>query len=62
MKYEEAINQLEDIVRKMEGDELDIDALGTQLKKANELIKCCRDKLTKSSNEITKILSEEQKK
>lgn len=62
MKYEEAIKELESIVSKMENDELDIDALGSQLKRANELIKLCHDKLTKSSEEITKILSEEQKK
>lgn len=62
MKYEEAIKQLENIVSKMENDELDIDVLGEQLKKANELIKLCNDKLTKTSEEITKILSDEQKK
>ena len=37
MKYEEAMRQLEDIVRKMENDELDIDSLAEQLKKAQEL-------------------------
>ena len=48
MKYEEAIKELETIVRKMENDELDIDTLGEQLKRAQTLIKLCRGKLTKT--------------
>ena len=39
MKYEEAVRQLEDIVRKMENDELDIDTLSEQLKTAQKLLK-----------------------
>ena len=58
MKYEEALNQLETIVRKMEQGEYDIDELTEQLKKAQQLIKLCRDKLTKTDEEIKKILAE----
>ena len=59
MKYEEALRQLEDIVEKMENDELDIDQLSDQLKKAKKLVKRCKDKLTKTDAEIRKLLSEE---
>lgn len=59
MKYEEALRQLEDIVEKMENDELDIDQLSDQLKKAKKLVKHCKDKLTKTDAEIRKLLSEE---
>ena len=41
-KYEEAVEQLEQIVRKMENDELDIDSLTDELRKAQELIKLCK--------------------
>lgn len=58
MKYEEALNQLETIVRKMEQGEYDIDELTEQLKKAQQLIQLCRDKLTKTDEEIKKILAE----
>lgn len=58
MKYEEAMRELEQIVRRMENDELDIDSLGEQLKTAKELITMCKDKLTKTDNEIKKILAE----
>ena len=54
--YEEAVSQLEEIVQKMESGELDIDMMSTELKKAQLLIKLCNDKLTKTDEEIKKIL------
>ena len=57
-KYEEAIAQLEGIVRKMENGNLDIESLTTQLKTAQKLIKLCKDKLTKTDEEIKKMLNE----
>lgn len=59
IKYEEAVTQLEEIVDKMENDELDIDQLSDQLKRAKELVKLCKDKLTKTDEEIKKLLSED---
>ncbi|MBR5657180.1 MAG: exodeoxyribonuclease VII small subunit [Prevotella sp.] len=60
MKYEEAVRQLEEIVRKMEDNELDIDEMGEQLKEAQRLIKLCKDRLTKTDEEIKKILGEDK--
>ena len=57
MIYEDSIKELESIVRRMENDELDIDTLATQLKRAQTLIKTCRDKLTKTDEEIKSILA-----
>ena len=54
LKYEEAMAQLEAIVRKMESNELDIDEIAAQLKTAQRLIKFCRDKLTKTESELLK--------
>jgi len=51
-KYEEALAQLETIVRKMENNEYTIDELTAQLKTAQQLIKLCRDKLTKTEAEL----------
>ena len=59
IKYEEAVRQLEEIVDKMENDELDIDQLSDELKRAKTLVKLCKDKLTKTDAEIRKLLSEE---
>ena len=58
-KYEQAFHELQGIVRSMEGDELDIDQMSEQLKRAQVLIKTCKDKLTKADEEIKRILSEE---
>ncbi len=60
MKYEEALHRLEEIVEKMENDELDIDTLSAQLKEAQQLIKFCKDRLTKTDEEIKELLSPEQ--
>ena len=54
LKYEEAMAQLEAIVRKMESNELNIDEIAAQLKTAQRLIKFCRDKLTKTESELLK--------
>ncbi len=58
LKYEASFAELQAIVNKMENDELDIDQLSEQLKRAQELIKLCKDKLTKTDEEIKKILAE----
>ncbi len=55
-KYEDAVRQLEEIVAKMESDELDVDSLSLQLKTAQKLIKLCKDKLAKTDEEIKKTL------
>ena len=58
IKYEEALTQLDTIVRKMEQNEYDIDELAAQLKTAQRLIKFCKDKLTKTEEELQKIQAE----
>ncbi len=57
IKYEEAVREIERIVRQMENDELDLDSLAGQLKRAQELLKLCRDKLTKTESDINAVLN-----
>lgn len=59
IKYEEAVRQLEKIVDKMEIGELDIDSMAAQLKKAQELVKLCKDKLKRTDADIQKLLEKE---
>lgn len=59
MKYEEALAKLEAIVGKMERGDMNIDTLASELKKAQELIKVCKDKLTHTDEEIKKLLETE---
>lgn len=56
MKYEEALKELELIVSRMENNEVSIDEMTAQLKRAQQLIKLCRDRLTKTDEEIKKML------
>ena len=58
MKYEKAIKNLESIVSMMESGKLDLDQLEEKLKEAQQLIKLCRDKLTKTDEEISKLLQQ----
>ena len=57
-KYEAAYAELQSIVRQMEGEEMDIDQMAEAVKRAQELIKLCKDKLTKTDAEIRKILAD----
>ena len=58
LKYEEAMATLEQIIARMENNELDLDTMSEELKKAQQLIKLCKDKLTKTDQEIRKLLNE----
>ena len=60
INYEAALSEIEEIVNKMENDEFDIDQLSVNLKRAQTFIKLCRDKLTKTDEEIKKLLGEEK--
>lgn len=58
MNYETAVERLEEIVKKMENDELDVDQMAQQLKEAQQLIRLCKDKLTKVDAEIREVMKE----
>lgn len=60
IKYEEAVRQLETIVKQMEDGDLDIDSMSKELKTAQQLIKLCKDKLTKTDKEIKAILQQKE--
>jgi exodeoxyribonuclease VII small subunit len=60
IKYEEVLRQLDEIVQKMERNEYGIDELTTQLKKAKELIQLCKNQLTKTDEDIKKILEDDK--
>lgn len=57
MTYEQSLQQLETIVRKMEAGEYSIDELTQQLKTAQQLITQCKDKLTRTDEDIQKLLT-----
>ena len=61
MKYEDAVKELESIVRRLENHELDIDSLSSELKRAQTLIKLCKDKLAQADKEVKKVLTKSEK-
>ena len=58
LTYSQAKQELEEIVSAIESGELDVDALTEKVKRASELIAFCKEKLTKTDEELQKILDE----
>ncbi|MDD2278685.1 MAG: exodeoxyribonuclease VII small subunit [Bacteroidales bacterium] len=56
--YAEAIAEIEEIVEKIESNELDIDNLAQDVKRVSELIKFCKAKLRATEQEVENILKD----
>jgi exodeoxyribonuclease VII small subunit len=54
--YTEAIEELETIVSEIENASIGVDELSEKVKRAAELIKFCRSKLTATEKEVGSIL------
>ncbi|PKP49188.1 MAG: exodeoxyribonuclease VII small subunit [Bacteroidetes bacterium HGW-Bacteroidetes-11] len=57
INYTEAIVELEGIVSDIENASIGVDELSEKVKRAAELIKFCRSKLTSTEKEVNSILS-----
>jgi exodeoxyribonuclease VII small subunit len=56
--YTAAFEELKEIVDQLENDSISVDELTEKMKRATELMKICKDKLTKTEEEINKTISE----
>ena len=56
--YTEAFNELQQIVRDMEDGEITVDELSLKVKRAAELIKICKQKLSSTEEDVNLILKE----
>ncbi len=56
LTYKEAIQEIEDILQKIENDQLEVDDLSVKVNRVSELLKFCKDKLHKTEEEVEKIL------
>ncbi len=54
--YSDAITQIEEILTKIDNEELDIDQLAEEVTKVSALIALCRKKLHTTETEVEKIL------
>ena len=59
--YKEAVSEIEDILEKLENDELDIDELALKVKRVSVLLKYCKEKLTTTESEIQSIIGDIEK-
>jgi exodeoxyribonuclease VII small subunit len=58
ISYTEAISELESIVTEIEQGEITIDTLSEKVKRASELIRICKNKLTTTEQDVNKVLEE----
>lgn len=58
LTYNEALAEIEAIIERIEGDELDVDELTKDVKRVSELLKICKLKLRNTEEEVQKILKE----
>lgn len=56
LTYTQAMKELEQIVAQLEDNSLDIDQLSEKVKKAQQLIAFCRERLTQTDEEVKKLL------
>ncbi len=56
MSYGEAMQELEAILSRLRGVDVDIDTLAVDVKRATELIAYCRQRLAGVEEEVEKIL------
>lgn len=60
ISYAEAIGEVEQILERFNNEQMDIDEMGKQVKRAAELIRLCKERLHKVEKEVDDILKEEE--
>ena len=53
--YEAAVSELEEILAALDEDDIDVDHLAEQVKRATELVKICRDRIAAARLEVKDI-------
>lgn len=56
--YTKSFEELQQIVLEIEQGEISVDELSAKVKRASELIKICKQKLTSTEEDVSKILKE----
>lgn len=59
MTYREATQELEEILRAIENDAVDVDELTQKVQRSSQLIKLCKEKLRKAEKAIDQVFNEE---
>ncbi|HBX89859.1 exodeoxyribonuclease VII small subunit [Alistipes sp.] len=56
LPYAEAMAEIEKILARFRSDEMDVDSLAAEVRRATELIASCRERLRKAEEEVNKTL------
>lgn len=56
--YADAMHELEAILEELEGDDLDVDVLADRVRRASELIKLCRSRITRAQDDVQRIVAD----
>ena len=56
--YAEAMTELEGILDELEGDHLDVDVLAERVRRASELIKLCRTRISRAQDDVNRIVTD----
>lgn len=54
--YADAMTELGDILDELERDDIDVDVLAERVKRASELIKLCRTRISRAQADVDKIV------
>lgn len=58
LSYQDAMAEMQQILKKMENQELDVDELSQSVKRVKELHQYCQQKLRTTKDEVEKIIHE----
>lgn len=56
LKYSKAVKKLDDILVKIETEQIDVDELADNVKEAVSLLKVCKNKIEKAQLEVKKVV------
>ncbi|WP_162054882.1 exodeoxyribonuclease VII small subunit [Pontibacter pamirensis] len=59
LTYREATQELEEILRAIENDSVDVDELTQKVQRSSQLIKLCKEKLRSAEKAIDQVFNEE---
>jgi exodeoxyribonuclease VII small subunit len=56
--YGEAMEELDEILAELEGDDLDVDVLAARVQRASELLKTCRARIVRAQQDVDRIVAD----
>jgi len=58
LSYNEAMKEVEAILAEIGSEQVDVDTLSEKVERASELLKLCKEKLTKAQEKVDKVLAQ----